>query len=457
MPRGPRKPRLKVKKEKEDGEIDVVRTREVRPSAIAVARLAPPVLVNRPPIPEEAPFMYCVYADTAQRCPLTFKSLNTNASYIVVSDKEKLVFVWEGSNALEADRQLALELALEVMKRDLNVHDATPEDVIHIVEGQEKHILLLEMLRVMSFREADYRSKIARVERSKNLEPNSDIVVGTIERRGDGEFEIMTTGHMSPDEEGRVARINFPPILTASSIIVVQVGEHWDIWISRGAEKDSDLEKDVKAYVTRLIMQRAVNDPDMNAFFAQEYIRIVRQGCERILFRRHFKIFSDFEPPDRSIPWVPPVRHNVDDQPDSAAAQKALYEALNINGTDELLESTETENTVSVDPYLLPVPQFQPVDTNDDDEDNEGERDEEEEEDEEEKEEIAREHEKATEGRKLCTKEMLEYIEHESVQPEDRLRLLEESAMNPRVLMGWQVRNIKYWTHVFSITVLSSD
>lgn len=390
--------------------------------------------------------MYCVYKDTAQRCALSIKSLNTNGSFIIVSDKEKLVFVWEGANASADDQKLALDLGLEVVKRDLNIHDATMDDVVHVVEGNERHALLMEMLRVMGFREADYRSKIARVERSKPLPDNSEIVVGTIERGHDGDFSILTSGHQQPDELGKVPRINFPPILSPSSIIVVQVGEHWDIWVSRGAEREPDLEKDVKAFVTRIVMARNANDPDMNAFFALEYIRIVRQGCERVLFRRHFKIFTDFEPPDRSIPWIPPNATNKDRnaaEEEAEAAKRALFEALSIsNGggaAEQLLDSTDAENHagMAVDPYMLPVPAFSPVDSKEDDEAAEGERDEE---DEEEKEEERKEEAKRTEGRRQCTKDMLEFVESECVQPGDRFRLLEECSLNPRLLMGWQVR-----------------
>jgi hypothetical protein len=433
MPRGPRKPRLKVKKVKESGEVEVIRTREVRPSSVAVARLAPPILVTRPPIPEEPPFMYRIYRESVQRCPLSFKSLNTNASFIIVSDKERLVFVWEGSRASEKDKQLTLELALDILKRDLNETAATNEDIIHIVEGNERHAFLLEMLRVMSFKESDYRSKIARVDRAKDLGDNSEIVVGTIERRSDGDFEIMTTGHQEVNEEGVMPRINFPPILSPSSIIVVQVGDFWDLWISRGAEKEPDLEKDVKAYITKKITQRHADDPDMNAFFALEYIHIVRQGCERVLFRRHFKIFTDYEPPDRSIPWVPPSR-KMDEEDESATAQKALFDALNINDT-LLMDDGATDTVQSVNPFLLPVPRFAPVEAKEGDDYEEGD-----EPDEEEKAEMAREEARRTEGRRLCTKDMLVFNEEACVSPDERLSLLAESSINPRILMGWQVR-----------------
>jgi hypothetical protein len=60
-------------------------------------------------------------------------------------------------------------------------------------------------------------------------------------------------------------------------------------------------------------------DVSMDHVLAGQFLHTVKQGCERVLFRTHFKIFTDYEPVDRTIPWVPP----------RSAVNKKAEEALN--------------------------------------------------------------------------------------------------------------------------------
>ena len=48
---------------------------------------------------------------------------------------------------------------------------------------------------------------------------------------------------------------------------------------------------------------------------------------------------------------------------------------------------------------------------------------------------------KLTEGRALLSRPMLDFVESEQLSPEERIRLLEDAAVNPAALVGWQVLN----------------
>lgn len=490
MPRGPRKPRLKVKRvEEEVGDIEYVKTKNERPSEIAISKLAPVASATRQPIPVEPPFMYRIYKESAQRVPLHVKSLNTYAAFIIVSDADKKVFVWCGSNCSDADSKLATSLGVDVMIRDLGQYETTEVPVI--VEGTEKVSLLRSMLEKIWSDEGAYKSKISRADRAKPISENAPVIVGLIERLPNGTFGVRETGNTSPDDTGKMNRVTFPPI-EMNTIAVAHIGDHWDLWIARGASSND--ERDSKAYITQLILNLAPPDAGMDHILASQYLHVARQGCERVLFRTHFKIFTDFEPPDRSLPWIPPKSsrrapdstssglknpHSTPTQPSSSAvnaqaggiSNAEMYELLGIdNPMDEFGTGSgvggggegsssagglavqtsrggnragEMESFQSPNPELrkkgvsfianekedeFGTDEFKPFDGF---------------------EPLAGEEDPATvesvtdpnrnEGRRFITAEMLEFVDSDNVSPEERLDVITTSQRTPSSLKGWQI------------------
>lgn len=89
------------------------------------------------------------------------------------------------------------------------------------------------------------------------------------------------------------------------TIAYVNVGEQWDIWISRGINEEE--ERNVMIFLENAISsQIALGSTAFKKEVLSQYIQVARQGEERFLFRRPLKIFTDFEPPGKTAPKPEP-------------------------------------------------------------------------------------------------------------------------------------------------------
>jgi hypothetical protein len=106
---------------------------------------------------------------------------------------------------------------------------------------------------------------------------------------------------------GQVERLPFPPVRDGRSLVIVNVGAEWILWVGR--EVGADEESAARSSLTRGLERQTKDgnrNPDKSVFAMLGFttslsaeaikLRVVRQGFERTLFRQHFKIFADFEP-----------------------------------------------------------------------------------------------------------------------------------------------------------------
>jgi hypothetical protein len=250
----------------------------------------------RPRIPADATCLYRCFALTSQRVPLNLQQLSSAAAYLLICDIDNRVVLWIGATCDDADIVFARDLGLEVFRRDQRNYDATNLAGI-IWEGKEpdEPILLDYICEKCASDEAYYCSK--KVRNARNTVPeNQPISINVLIKSPEGLFELIEVGYQTPDEEGTIDRIPYAPIDT-NTIIVSSVDSQWDVWISRGVT--SEEEKAAVAWVYDLVYP----DANIRIIDKSHNIRIIRQGCERVTYRRNFKVLTDYEPRNRTVPW----------------------------------------------------------------------------------------------------------------------------------------------------------
>ena len=299
----------------EEIEIDITSHGE-RPSVRAKLSLAAKAGVStRPRIPAESPCLYRVYNATSQRLPLELGQLNSAAAYVVICDDDNRVTIWLGSTCSDSDITYAKDLALEVFRRDMRNYDATEvEDIVWEGREAEQPDLLIYILDQCGSDEGTYRGKKIIAERRNEI-ANQPICMCLVEKAAPGFFELTEVGYASPNDLGTISRIPFSPI-ELDSIVVSNVSHQWDIWISRG-NSQADEES-----VTKYVINLAAAAQGVDYSVASRNVRIVRQGCERVTYRRYFKVLTDFEPPGRTVPWLT-TEHKKDDGKSAAPYQRS--------------------------------------------------------------------------------------------------------------------------------------
>lgn len=486
-------------KEDDDIEIDIASHGE-RPSVRAKLSMAAKAgISNRPRIPHEPPCLYRIYKATSQRVPLHLSQLNSIAAFILICDHENRVLIWLGSNCPDSDITFAKEMGLEIFRRDMRNYDATEiTDIIWEGRENEKQSLLKILLDECGSDEGAYRGKKTIAERKNDIE-NQPLCMSVVEKMPDGMFELLEIGYATPNESGGIGRIPFCPI-EVDTIVLTSIENQWDIWIARGNSPED--EEAALRYVVSIAAARADSSEDA----ARGTIRILRQGCERVTYRRYFKVLTDFEPPGRTLPWStttvkkksektatrPTIskRFALDSEKDDDYGAPLVESGYDfISGIFGGIEAFRPSLSVDV-PYrgssnnlssrsigeasheekagvqdtidLSRSFRVEPVIKEEDEEDEEKEP-----EDCIEIEGSARyvnesdvydmEAEglevesvptdvpiitKLTEGRALLTKPMLDFVESEQLSPEERIALLADAVVNPAALVGWQVLQV---------------
>jgi hypothetical protein len=269
-------------------------------------------VIIRPFIPNDMPSMYQVYRKTCQRVSLSIDSLNSLAAYIIVADSDNMVTIWLGRNCDSLDKNLAMELALDVHRRDQRNYNATEISGL-CVEGDEESVVLNYLLQKCGSNYDSYLSSEA-VEKRKDplsnrvqklfsfekwensplqlkeistIAPSTTAYDDSSSGTGDGDGERSIFAHKNEGTVGAVSRMDFIRV-EKDSIAGLEVDGHWDIWFARGILPEDE--------ISTLNLVNSV-EPQPKS------IHTTRQGCERTLFRRAFRCFTDFEPAGRTIPW----------------------------------------------------------------------------------------------------------------------------------------------------------
>lgn len=376
--------------------------------------------------------------------------LNSAAAYLLICDEDERVIIWAGEFSTDSDFDLSQEVALEVVRRDMRKFDATEVDEV-IYEGEEKQSqdLFKHFLEKLWADESAYRGKRVVAERRHKIE-NMPISLGLLERWSDDSLQYREMAYMAPDENGAIGRIPFVPI-EVDTVAVSSIEDQWDIWISRG--NGPELEDRIKKFVVEMAIARLEENAELQAsgvdrIVVSKNVRIIYQGLERVMYRRYFKVLTDYEPPGKTVPWKGlkrrkdggGVKKGGDVMPEKGAfgmmagAGKAGAKSPTSPDFTPSLGGAGGSDTDDRRGVRFGEGQGEPVNTNIPSQDA-----------------LALPLEVVdaaeydmpltplTEGRGLITRAMVDFKDEENVPPEVRIELLHDSIRDPQLLVGWQI------------------
>ena len=176
---------------------------------------------------EDAPVLARVYKTTVQRVFCHLKLLNSNASYVLVSDTFRKIFVWVGSASSLEDVVLAESVAFDVLKDDFQ----SLGEIITIKEGMEQPQKLASFLDQLYMKIIDYEEHSS--HRGAVVE-NVPITLSIIERRrsdhNDDDYILKQIGHSAVGRLGSVPPLPFLSIVDRKTIAILTTGNQYDIW-----------------------------------------------------------------------------------------------------------------------------------------------------------------------------------------------------------------------------------
>ena len=242
-----------------------------------------------------------MYKNSVQRVLLSIDSLNSNAAFLIIIHDEKKVFSWIGLNCDTSDIDNVNDLGVTVLKRDFFQNDIITIDMIR--EGEEKKHLLEIMLDLFWSNSSSYFSKLSIKSRKESI-TNNPVSVGIIESSTllINTYDFNETNFTHPDVNGKISRLSFVPI-EINTIAYVNIGDHWDLWIARGVKKEDEI-KVIEYLKYKIIFNLQLNDNNLIEYkdiLLSQYIDIIYQGEEHVLFRRALKIFTNYEPKNKTL------------------------------------------------------------------------------------------------------------------------------------------------------------
>lgn len=245
--------------------------------------------------------IYRMYKNSVQRVLLSIDSLNSNAAFLIIVHDEKKVFSWIGLNCDTSDIDNVNDLGVTVLKRDFFQNDILTIDMIR--EGEEKKHLLEVMLDLFWSNSSSYFSKLSIKSRKESI-TNNPVSIGIIESSTllIDTYDFNETNFTHPDVNGKISRLSFVPI-EINTIAYVNIGDHWDLWIARGVKKEDEI-KVIEYLKYKIIFNLQLNDNNLIEYkdiLLSQYIDIIYQGEEHVLFRRALKIFTNYEPKNKTL------------------------------------------------------------------------------------------------------------------------------------------------------------
>eukprot|EP00601_Ochromonadales_sp_CCMP2298_P000721 CAMPEP_0173179146 /NCGR_PEP_ID=MMETSP1141-20130122/5948_1 /TAXON_ID=483371 /ORGANISM="non described non described, Strain CCMP2298" /LENGTH=323 /DNA_ID=CAMNT_0014101753 /DNA_START=93 /DNA_END=1061 /DNA_ORIENTATION=+ len=253
-------------------------------------------------------FLYRVFNLSVQRVLLSAKSLRREAAFVFVDYGKSEAVSWVGAAASPQDDALARELALKIMRKDLNEPDATEEEVPCVHEGKETEEDLEAIVGLLNVTSVTFYGRMVAAEKRRPFE-NATVCVGLLEAVSwaTDVYDFKETEREVVDSAGAAPRATFVPI-EMGTVAYVNTGDFWDIWVSRAVSHDeaAKVVKFVKNVVTAALAEAKVGGQGgVTEAILNQHVVMVRQGEETIPFRRALKIFTDFNPPGKCLPKPP--------------------------------------------------------------------------------------------------------------------------------------------------------
>lgn len=228
---------------------------------------------------------YRIYKNTIQRIPSSITSLNSNACYIVDSNKKNRRYIWIGRLAKEDDKFLSMDIYEKMCKepRPKRYHTKDKEKTDYIIFDNQDSPELIGLLSLLCGTEDEYNK-----HHNARLQPiinNSYKTLYFIEKNN-STFSIRKLVGVSPNANGSVPKLVFPSTPSSTSMIGLLVGDQWDLWIG-----EENSHEDIDNAITTLINSGKDNrDTENNdESYHRHNIKKIREGYERAPFRENFE------------------------------------------------------------------------------------------------------------------------------------------------------------------------
>ena len=175
----------------------------------------------------KSPVLARVYRSTVQRISCHLKLFSSYASFILICECTRKIYVWVGIASSIDDAAIAESVAFNVLQDDFQ----NLGEIISIREGMEHQQKLSALMSHLLMTVGDYVELSAL--RGTVLE-NVPITLSIIERERndhDGiDFSIKPLSHSTLGRSGNVLPLPFLSTLDHKTIALLKTGNQYDIW-----------------------------------------------------------------------------------------------------------------------------------------------------------------------------------------------------------------------------------
>lgn len=176
---------------------------------------------------DDAPVLARVYKSSVQRISCYLKHFNSHASFILICDSTRKIYVWVGRASSHDDAVLAESVAFDILQDDYQ----NLGEIVTIKEGMESHQYLCQLLDQLFMKIEDY------LELSSlrgTVVENVPITLSVVERRrsdrNDDDFLLKPISHSAVGRSGHVPSLPFLAVVDRKTIAVLCTGNQYDIW-----------------------------------------------------------------------------------------------------------------------------------------------------------------------------------------------------------------------------------
>jgi HAD-superfamily hydrolase (TIGR02245 family) len=227
---------------------------------------------------ESGHYLLRVYKESVQRLSCELTSLSSFAAFVVVSmgsPAQRRCILWIGANCSPQDRTIAEKLSYSVAVEDLGA--VVPDCV---VEGRENPALLEPILSAMWVQGEDYK-RSARSRATTAIINKTVYLYNMIKDpvKVPTTFQINQLACEAPEAStGKVGKLFFPATAERDGILVVNIGDQYDLWFS-----------DAVGTIDQSLAKTALRS------FAVDKAPEKRRGIESVMFSRNMRAITPLD------------------------------------------------------------------------------------------------------------------------------------------------------------------
>lgn len=176
---------------------------------------------------DHGPVLGRVYKCTVQRIFCNLKLFSSYASFLLISDSNRKIYIWVGRASSLEDTVLAESVAFDILRDDYQ----NLGEIITIKEDMEHPQTLASMLDILFMKVEDY---VELAPLRQTAPENSPITLSIVERkrtdRHDDDYVLKPFSHSAVSRAGSVSLLPFLPVVDRKTIAILTTGNQYDIW-----------------------------------------------------------------------------------------------------------------------------------------------------------------------------------------------------------------------------------